>query len=157
MNDIEFINPARTCSFTGHRIINKDFNTEKLKEIILKLIDIGYNTFLVGMAIGFDTVAFKVLEEIRLNNDIKIIACIPCVKQSLKFNMKQKTEYDRMLCSADEKIYVGKNYTSNCMQKRNEFMVNKSSCVISYLKRDYGGTANTVKYAVKKGVKVIEI
>lgn len=156
MNEV-IINSARTCAFTGHRIIKNDFDKADLKFKIESLIKIGYDTFLVGMAIGFDTVVFNVLEKIRENNDIRIISCIPCVTQSYKFNNAQKKEYDRMTESADEVIFVSQEYTSRCMQKRNEFMVDNSSCIISYIRRDFGGSVNTVKYAVKKGITVISV
>lgn len=152
-----FINSARTCAFTGHRTVKSDFDKENLKSKIESLIKIGYDTFLVGMAIGFDTVAFNVLEKIREKNNIRIIACIPCTTQSYKFNSAQKKEYDRMTESANEVILVNKEYTPRCMQKRNEFMVNNSSCIISYIRRDFGGSVNTVKYAVKKGITVISV
>ena len=151
------INPARTCAFTGHRIMEKGFNIEELKDKISKLIGIGYDTFLVGMALGFDTLAFQTLEEFRTKNNIRIIACIPCLNQSYKFTSAQKKEYDRMLKVADERIFVGQEYDKTCMRKRNEFMVNNSSCLIAYVRRDFGGSVSTIKYAVKKGVMVISV
>ena len=151
------INPARTCAFTGHRVMEKGFNIEELKDKISKLIGIGYDTFLVGMALGFDTLAFQTLEEFRTKNNIRIIACIPCLSQSYKFSNADKKEYDRMLKVADERIFVGQEYDKTCMRKRNEFMVNNSSCLIAYVRRDFGGSVSTVKYAVKKGVLVISV
>ena len=62
-----------------------------------------------------------------------------------------------MLESADEKIILKEQYTSTCMQERNEFMVDNSALVFAYLNRNYGGTANTVKYARKKGLPIINI
>ena len=35
-------------------------------------------------------------------------------------------------------------------------MVDNASALLTYLKRDFGGTANTVKYAKKMGVPIIE-
>ena len=154
MNEI-FINKARAVAITGHRVLYDDFNKDKLKELLTKFVDKGFNIFLVGMALGFDTVCFQTLEEIRKEHDLKIIACIPCLGQDYKFTVNQKQEYERMLSVADEKIILSKEYTSTCMQKRNKFMVDNASGVLAYLKRDYGGTANTVKYAQKKGVPVI--
>lgn len=152
-----FINPAKTCAVTGHRIVDGKFCTEKLKKCFYKLVEGGYDTFLVGMAIGFDTLCFQTLESVRREKNIKIIACIPCETQSAKFNNSQKEEYDRMLNSADGKIMISTEYTPRCMHKRNVFMVDNSSCLIAYINRDFGGTANTVKYAEKKGVMIIRV
>ena len=152
-----FINKARACAITGHRAVSNTLDIDKLKSVFLTLIDGGYDTFLVGMAIGFDTICFGVLEQIRKENKIQIIACVPCKTQSYKYNRKQKEEYDRMLSVADEVLLISEEYSSTCMQKRNKFMVDNSSVVVAYLNRDYGGTANTVKYANYKGISVIKI
>ncbi len=149
------INKARTVALTGHRIVSKNFNREKLKEIFLSLYDKGYDTFLNGMAIGYDTECFKILTQIKSNKDLRIIACIPCKSQSQKFNSEQKKEYENLLNLADEKIFVNQEYTNTCMKKRNEFMVDNASVLVAYQNRDFGGTANTVRYAQKNNVEII--
>ena len=147
----------KTCAFTGHRILKSDYNKEELTRVINIITDKGFNTFLVGMAIGFDTECFKILEEIRKEKPIKIIACIPCLMQDYKFSAEQKKQYIKMLEAADEKIYVSKEYTKNCMFKRNMFMVDNSSLLIAYLNSDRGGTYQTVNYAKRKNVQVVII
>ena len=152
-----FINRAKTCAVTGHRVLYKDFDRSKLKDIFLKTVEIGFDTYLIGMALGFDTECFNILEEIRKEKPIKIIACIPCLKQDYRFTLEQKKEYERMLNSADEKFYLGQDYTKDCMIKRNKFMVDNASLLVAYLKRDFGGSYTTVKYAEKQNVQIINI
>ncbi|MBQ3115928.1 MAG: DUF1273 family protein [Clostridia bacterium] len=152
-----FINRARACAFTGHRKLTEDFSIDKLKQTIERLIEGGFNTFLVGMALGFDTECFKVLEGIREKKEIKIIACIPCESQADRFSLKNKKEWQRMIDSADERVYISKEYTATCMQKRNEYMVDNCSVLVSFLRQEKSGTANTVKYAVKKQVMIIKL
>ena len=151
------IDRARTCAFTGHRNLGIDFNKTELERIIKGLIKGGFNTFLVGMAVGFDTECFKLLENFRKTDNIRIIACIPCVGQDCKFSLKQKEEYKKMLDSADEKIYVSEEYTKNCMFKRNMFMVDSASVLVAYLNTDRGGTFQTVNYAKRKNVNIIMV
>lgn len=151
-----FLNKARSCAVSGHRVLEKDFDKEKIERIFYKLVEGGFNNFFVGMALGFDTVCFQILENIRKEKDIKIIACVPCKTQSYKYNREQKKEYDRMLSVADEVVLINEEYSKNCMQKRNQYMVDRSCALVAYLRRDFGGTANTVKYARKKGVAIIE-
>ena len=153
--NIVLINSAKTCAFTGHRTLYKNFDEKIVKKETEKLIKDGYDTFLIGMAIGFDTECFKILLEIKKEQDIKIVACVPCENQSARFNLSQKKEYEKLLSLADEKIVISKEYSKDCMKKRNEFMVNNSSALIAYLKRDYGGTSQTVKLAEKKNIKII--
>ena len=150
-----FINQARAVAITGHRILNKEFSQKKLQEKLNLFIDKGFDTFLIGMALGFDTVCFQTLEKIRKDKKLKIIACIPCLSQDSKFTKEQKDEYQRMLEKADEKIVLSREYNPRCMQKRNEFMVDNAFVVFAYLKRDFGGTANTVKYAKKQGKSIV--
>ncbi len=150
-----FINKNKACAFSGHRKISKDFSLERLKSIIERLINEGYDTFLVGMAVGFDTICFKVLEEYRNKVNIKIIACIPCPEQAKNFSFNDKVEYERMLLSSDEKIVLSAHYTKFCMHVRNRYMVDNSSILVCYLNSTTGGTYSTYNYAVKNDLKVI--
>lgn len=151
------IDRARTCAFTGHRNLGRDFNKTELERVIKGLIKGGFTFFLVGMAVGFDTECFKILEKLRKTENIRIIACIPCKGQDYKFSLKQKEEYKKMLDSADEKIYVSEEYTKTCMFKRNMFMVDSASILVAYLNSDRGGTFQTVNYAKRKNVSIITV
>ena len=151
------IDKIRTCAFTGHRNLGVDYSKTELERVVLGLINGGYTTFLVGMAVGFDTECFKMLENLRKEYPIKIIACIPCLTQAYKFSLTQKAEYEKMLLSADEKVYVSKEYSKTCMFKRNMFMVDSASVLVAYLNSDRGGTFQTVNYAKRKGVEIIKI
>ena len=156
MSELVF-NPAKTVALTGHRVLDGTLNKERLKSEILTLINAKYDTFLVGMALGFDTVAFNILESIRKTEKIKIVACIPCPEQSNGFDLYQKKEYERMVESADEKIILRPRYTRICMIKRNEYMVDNSSVLIAYVRENKGGSYKTKNYAIKKGIRVIEV
>ncbi len=147
----------RTCSFTGHRILPNDFPLEELEKSVYKAINDGFNTFLCGMALGFDTVCFHLLEKIRETKKIKIVACVPCKTQSAYFNKKQKAEYERMINCADKVICLSENYYDGCMQERNKYMVDNSSRVICYLNYGHGGTYQTVKYAAESDSEVVYI
>ncbi len=157
MNDNLKINKETTCAFTGHRTLYEDFNIERLKKVVVRLLEIGYDTFLVGMAVGFDMVCFKVLEQFRKTNNLKIIACVPCKGQDAKFSINQKKEYKRMLSVADEVITLEETYTPYCMIKRNRFMVDNCSFLVSYLRKNSGGTKYTVDYAKKQNIPVYNV
>ena len=152
INDIK-----KTCCFSGHRVLGKNFDKNKIIEIVDILIKDGFTTFLCGMALVFDTECFKVLEQFKTTNDIKIVACVPCKNQSERFNKNQKLEYDRMLNVADEVIYIQEKYDVYCMKKRNYYMVDNSCCLVCYLTRSSGGTYQTVSYAVEQNKCVIYI
>ncbi len=147
----------RTCAVTGHRDLSLGIDVNLAENVLRSAVACGYDTFMVGMALGFDFLCFKILEKIRREKPIKIIACVPCRGQANKFSEPQKDEYLRMLSASDETVVLSEEYTKFCMQKRNIYMVDNSSLVIAYLKKNKGGTFNTVKYAESKGVTVIKV
>jgi len=65
--------------------------------------------------------------------------------------------FNNILKKANKVVYVEKNYTPECMFKRNRHLVDNSSLCISYLTKNTGGTAYTVKYAKENGVEVINL
>ena len=151
------INKAKTCAITGHRKLQKPFNRDNLKNILIRVLKGGFDTFLIGMAVGFDTECFKILLDLKKEYKITLVACIPCESQSKNFAEREKQEYDFLLENADEKVLISKEYTKDCMLKRNRFMVDNCSGLIAYYKRDFGGTASTVRYAIKNNVPIIYI
>ncbi len=153
-----FINKARALAVTGHRVLLNNFDKESLREEFIKFIDKGFDTFLIGMALGFDTLCFQTLLSLKENYpNIKLIACIPCKTQAYKFTKNQREEYEKMLSSADEKVLISEEYTPTCMQKRNKYMVDNASVLLAYTYKDYGGAVNTVKYALKQNVPVYKV
>ena len=47
---MDYFDLKTTCSFTGHRIIKKDFDEYRFIEVLNIVIEKGYKTFLIGMA-----------------------------------------------------------------------------------------------------------
>ena len=94
IKDKNNININTACSFTGHRVLSNNFNEQEIKNVVIGLIGEGFDTFLVGMALGFDSKCFHILQEIKAEYDIKIIAVVPCSDQSRYFNKKQKEDYE---------------------------------------------------------------
>ena len=146
-----------TCAVTGHRILQKDFSINLLKTVINNLIDRNFTTFLVGMALGFDTICFQILEEIRKERKIKIVACVPCPEQDDRFSEAQKKEYKRMISLADDVIIISPKYSPTCMKKRNEFMVKNASALVAFVRRKGSGSYQTLTLAKEKKLMVIEL
>lgn len=152
------IDKSKALAVTGHRVVYNDLDVEKLTEVFNQAVENGYRYFLIGMAIGFDSLCFKILERIKNSNPekgIKLIACVPCKEQDAKFTEKQKEEYSLMLANADHIEYISLSYNKWCMQKRNRFLVDNSSVLVSYLRKNTGGTYYTVNYAKTTDIKII--
>ena len=145
-----------SCCFSGHRNLGNDFSAEKVEEIIKKLIDGGFKTFLVGMALGFDVEVMKILVKYKGRN-IDIIACVPCPEQSNYYSKENKEIYNELLSKADKIVYVSDHYTKGCMLKRNRYMVDNTGLLVAYYKTEKTGTEYTVNYAKKQGKSIILI
>ncbi len=147
----------KTCSFTGHRILSKDFDVDKLKEVINTMLINGYKIFLVGMAMGFDMFCAEILLEKKREFNIDVIACVPCKEQSKFYKKEEKTKYEEYLKKVDKIVYFGEEYKEGCMQERNRYMVDNSSVLIAHLKYFKGGALYTVNYAKKKEKEIIYV
>ncbi len=147
----------KTCAVTGHRDLSLGVDIALVEGVLRSAIESGYENFMVGMALGFDFLCFRILEKLRKEKPIKIIACVPCRGQADKFSDPQKEEYLRMLFSSDKTVVLSETYTKYCMQRRNAYMVDNSSLLIAYRRKEKGGTNNTVKYAESKGVTIISV
>ena len=141
----------KICAFTGHRELETNFKVELLKKEIENLILLGVNTFLTGMAIGFDLICAEVVLSLKEKyKNIKIVACIPFYNQEKSYTEKDKQRYVKILSLVDEKIILSEKYFRGCLHVRNKFMADKADVMVAYLKKDVGGTAWTVKYFQKK-------
>ena len=140
---------------TGHRKLPKSFDKQLLKQELSAFVRDGYDTFYVGMALGFDTACFGVLLSLKKEGaGIKLIACVPCADQDRNFTEKQKAEYRKMLSESDEVHVLGEVYGATAMMRRNRFMVDHADTVYAFLEKQRGGAYNTVRYARDKGKPV---
>ena len=80
---------------------------------------------------------------------------IPCETQAVKWNERDREIYYDLIAKCDKETLLQQNYTSDCMQKRNEYMVDNSDYVIAVWNGKPSGTGNTVKYAKKKNKLVL--
>ena len=147
---------SRSVAVTGHRTV-ENLNEGKLEDVFRLLIKKGYDTYLVGMAVGFDTICFNILDKLRKEFDIKIIACIPCKEQSKFYKNKDKETYEEFLKKADKIVCFSDEYFNGCMQVRNRFMVDNSSVLIAHCKYFKGGAVYTLNYAKKKNKEIINV
>ena len=151
----------KTCCFTGHRNIlsaEREEIARQLEKTVTELIHAGIDRFITGGARGFDTLAAQAVLLLRKRYpDIKLILALPCLSQTRGWNKKDITVYETIKSQADEIVYTSQDYTRGCMHKRNRYMVDNSGLCVCCWIRDKGGTAYTVHYAEKKGLRIINI
>jgi len=153
---------SNTCCFTGHRDISAmsfEQMMERLEPLGQRLLKNGYEYFICGGAIGFDTFAATYVCSLKKRGfPAKLVLMLPCKDQTAKWGHYDKMVYDGLLQRADEVIWLAESYYSGCMQARNRAMVDASSACICYLHSEsHSGTRQTVDYAMRKGVAVVNI
>ncbi len=163
-------NIENSCLFTGHRtVLPEKLNTvtEKLKMEINWMLSHGICNFYTGGALGFDTLAaLSVLEAREHDPRVKLILAIPCMEQYKYWKPDDIEVYKYIFNAADERNVLSNEYHRGVMHIRNKYMVeNCSYCICFYdeklVEKSGGkhgkGTLETVNYAKKKGLKIINI
>lgn len=159
----------KVCCFTGYRpqkcpwkFDENDKRYIKVKKQIEKEIKKailnGYNTFICGMAIGFDLTCAEIV--LKLKNKFKniiLIGALPCKTQSHKWNLFYKEKYNKLINQLDGIRCIHDKYQFNCMQERNKFMIDNSSLCIALFDGKKGGTKQTIEYAKLKKIKIVYI
>lgn len=156
------------CCFTGHRPEKLSCSDEDviawLKAEILSTIDDGFVTFISGMAHGVDIRAAEIVLRLRdEGKPIHLICARPFEGFERNWSDDWKGQYNDVLQRADIVKFVCKGYNSACFQIRNEWMVDHSAMVIAIeaiviavFNGQPGGTKNTVDYALRQNVEVIQ-
>lgn len=156
----------KTCCFTGHRpqklgygenSIQCDELKNRLEELIIELIEKEDVThFISGVALGVDTYAANIVLNLKTRYpDITLECAIPCENQAEKWNERDRDVYYDLISKCDKETLLQQKYSSDCMRKRNEYMVDNSDYVIAVWNGKPSGTGNTVKYARKNNKMVL--
>ena len=132
--------------------------SERLRKTLIQCIEKGYCFFGAGGALGFDTLAAQTVLELKKDYpQIRLILVLPCHNQTRGWDEKDIAKYELIKGKADKMVYTSEHYFNGCMQKRNRHLVDNSGICICYLKEKTGGTAYTVEYARKMGLKIINL
>lgn len=87
--------------------------------------------------------------------DIQLEVAIPCEGQDKLWAPADKKRYKNILDAADKFVVLSDHYFDGCMQKRNRFMVDRSSFVLAFWNGiSEGGAYSTMSYAKRKCVRV---
>lgn len=134
-------------TFCGHSQLEEPEKIKVwLKKIIEDLIKQGAKTFYLGGYGQFDVMAASVLYKMKkqhCNIEIILVLAYPDKKYDASI-------YDSSIYPPLENI--PRRYA---ILKRNEYMIDISDIVISYVKYNYGGAYTTLKYARRKNKQII--
>lgn len=154
-----------TCCFTGHRPAKlpwgqreEDSRCLALKAELARRLENayrrGYRHFICGMAQGCDHYFGEaVLTLGERYPDLRLEAAIPCRTQAQRWTAEQKARYEAILNRCHWETLVQSDYDPGCMMRRNRYMVDNSSLVLSIFDGTSGGTMKTLAYAMGEKIE----
>ena len=150
------------CCFTGHRPEKLNCGEERaralLKNAIRQAVSDGFTTFIIGMARGVDIWAGQVVLKLHAQNpEIKLVAASPYKGFEEKWPAIWQEQYNFLIECADAVRFPYPAYSREVLQKRNEWMVDRSSRVLALYRGVPGGTQNTIRYAQQHCVQVVNL
>ena len=150
-----------SCCFSGHRYMSH-LELEKASENISLMFPIlakkKIYRFYSGGALGFDlAAAATVINYKKIYPEFQLILALPCENHTRDWSLPDISLFNKIMERADSTVYVSDKYARGCMQKRNRYMVDRSSICICWLSKQSGGTFNTAVYARKNGIDVINL
>ena len=144
----------RACCLTGHRALPPSFDKNALYYKLEEQIRGGCDTFLCGMAQGFDLLALECLAELKQKYKFYIEACVPFKGQERAFPPAEREKYRNLLSWCDRETVLFESYRNGCYLIRDRYMVDCADFVLAYCTKQTGGTAYTVRYAKEKNLPV---
>lgn len=116
----------------------------QLKEL---LIENSCNIAISGMALDLKEQGYG----------IKLHAILPCINQDGMWSSQYKELYKNILSKADKVKYISKRaYHPNCIQKRNEYIVDNCDLLIAVWDGiKSGGTYRCIHYAYETGKEIL--
>lgn len=145
----------RCCCFTGHRPeklgAEKDLVVRRLDEAITAAMERGYTPFISGAAKGVDLWAAElVLRHRSARLGIRLVCAVPYRGFGLHWKDGHSELFADVLRAADAVYYISDSYSRPVYQRRNEWMVDRSSLLIAAYTGASGGTRNTIEYAKRQ-------
>lgn len=144
----------RTCCVTGHRVLaggQEERVKAELRLLVERAVLEGCTHFISGFAEGADLwFAQIVLDLAARRPDLTLEAAVPYRKRLHR--LLDDTETRRLVHGCAIIGVHSEEYSPDCYQKRNRFMVKQAGRVIAvYDGRKGGGTAATLRLAQRLG------
>ena len=155
-----------TCCFTGHRPDKLPWGRDEadprcllfkadLAAALERAYQAGFRHFISGMDQGADLYFAEAVLALRERHPEVTLECArPCETQADSWAAEEKRRYESILDRCNYETLVQHHYDRYCMMRRNRYMVDHSSRLIAvYDGVPKGGTAQTLAYALRKGLE----
>lgn len=158
-----------TCCFTGHReeklpwcAREDDPRCLLLKRRLADAVEAvyagGIRHYICGMASGCDLYFLEAVLCLRQTHpEITVESAVPYAGQADRWRASLRARYERLLAACDYHTLVQETYTAGCMMRRNRYMVDHARILIAAYSGAPGGTQQTLLYALRRGLEIIEI
>lgn len=136
-----------TCCFFGHRNIFEPVNDIVYEKICDLIENKNVTTFIVGDYGDFDKICTSMVRKAKqTHKNIKLILVRPYFSNELNTNKDfYRDLYDDIIIPEE----LADVHYKQAIGKRNQWMIENSQYAIFFVKRQYGGAYNALKYAQK--------
>jgi uncharacterized phage-like protein YoqJ len=129
---------------------------QRLRREAERAYEDGFRHFITGMARGTDQYFAQIVLELKESlPGITLEAAIPCEEQAARWKESEREQYFDLVARCDLETMVQRHYDRGCMQRRNRYMVDRSSRLIAAYDGLLGGTMYTIHYAMRRGIDVV--
>ena len=147
-----------TCCFTGHRNLPMEKEEEIWQRVYTRLqplLDEGVRYFGVGGALGFDTLVAEKLLALRASRpQMRIILMQPFQGYQSRWTPAQQARAAAVEARVDKVVVCCQTPSREAFLARDRHLVDGSAYCIGYCTRTTGGTAYTLRYAEKQGLRI---
>lgn len=120
-------------------------------QIVALIENEGVTHFITGMALGVDMYAAEIVLDLKSKYPhITLESAIPCETQAIKWSVASRERYYNIAAKCDKETMLQREYTPDCMDKRNRYMVDHADYILAVWNGCPSGTGNTVRYAHKR-------
>lgn len=148
----------KTCCFTGHRNLpvgEEEIIWMRTLNHLVPLLEQGVKFFGVGGALGFDTLIAEKLLDLRTQYpQIRIILVLPFQGYQKYWSLAQRNHAAKIEQKVDKIVYCSNTPGREAFLARDRHLVDCSAFCIGYCTRLTGGTAYTLRYAARSGLKI---
>lgn len=160
---------CKVCAFTGYRPAKMPWGGDesdarcvefrfRLREALEYLIGRGYADFMSGGALGFDQMAAEIVLSLREKYPwVRLIMVLPFDGQADKWTEAQRRRWLDIIEASDRVVHISHGYDRGVFYRRNHYLVENADLLLAACDGQPGGTADTVAYARRHGVRVARL
>lgn len=129
-----------------------------IQEVVVELVDEGYEHFLCGFDRGPDLYfAAAVVEMKDRHPGIVLESVIPYEDQASQWYEDDRELYYDLLACCDKETMLQHHYTENCFMKRSQYMVSHTDMLVTVFDGKLSPTMKTVQCAQRQGKRIMRV